>query len=188
MSEGIEYNPTGTVDVTFDDKTYHLGRPKLKQWRYFTRRIDEISTKAQEDLAELARRLSEAQQAVLDAADPVLRGTYELADEKAQAEDATRAEVQARETAWKHVLDDAEETLRKDYEEAQAAITKFGENPFYYRSSALVKEIFQQLADEPLPEDIDEWPAWLATDVRLPGSLLAHWRTNPKASGANGNG
>jgi len=53
------------------------------------------------------------------------------------------------------------------------------------RSSALVKEIFSQLGD-PLPDDIEEWPAWLATDVRLPGALLAHWKTHPKASGPNG--
>lgn len=185
MTEGIEYLPTGTVDVTFDDNTYHLGRPKLKQWKYFTRKMDQITTKAQEDLAGLVRRLSDAQQAILEAADEVLRGTYELADERAQAEGATRAETQAREVAWSHVLEAADADLRKKYESAQKAITKFSEKPFYERSSELVKEIFSQLGD-PLPDDIEEWPVWLATDVTLAGSLLAHWRSHPKASGPNG--
>ena len=185
MSEGIEYHEIGTVDVTFDDKTYHLGRPKLKQWRYFTRRIDEITTKAQEDLAALVKALSERQQAILEAADSELRGTYELADTHAKAEDATRAHVQAREVAWSHVYEAADPSLRQAYDDTQAEISQFAETPFYMRSSELVKEIFTQLGD-PLPEDIEEWPAWLATDVRLPGALLGHWRSHPKASGPNG--
>lgn len=183
--EGIVYHELGTIDVTFDDKTYHLGRPKLKQWRYFTREIDRITTRATEDLQALVRKVAEAQQAMIEAADPELRGTYELADEKAQADDATRAHVQAREVAWSHIREAADPELRDAYDRVQAEMTQFAETPFYMRSSELVAEIFAQLGDK-LPDDIEEWPAWLATDVRLPGTILAHWRTHPKASGLNG--
>jgi hypothetical protein len=187
VTEGIEYNPTGTVDVTLDDETYHLGRPKLKQWRYFTRQMEKVSTKTQEDLAALVKQVGDAQQAIVDDAENVLRGTYELADEKAKADDATRAHVQAREVAWTHLYDAAPEEQRQAYDEAQAAVSKFAETPFYLRSSGLLLELFELLGD-PLPSDIDEWPAWLATDVKIPGTILAHWRTNPKASGSNGTG
>jgi hypothetical protein len=44
-------------------------------------------------------------------------------------------------------------------------------------------EVFRQLADRPLPDDPDDWPAWLATDMSLPGQIVNHWKTAPKASG-----
>lgn len=50
----IEYDPLGTVTVTIDDDTYKLGRPKFKQYRYFTRRLVEISAETQEKLNALA--------------------------------------------------------------------------------------------------------------------------------------
>ena len=42
MSEGIEYQPIGTIEVSFDDKTYRLGRPKMGQWRYFSRNLQAL--------------------------------------------------------------------------------------------------------------------------------------------------
>lgn len=53
MSEGIEFNPLGTIDVTFDDKTWHLGRPKFKQWRYFSRQLTAIYDDNRETLVRL---------------------------------------------------------------------------------------------------------------------------------------
>ena len=148
MNEGIEYDPLGTITVSFDDIEYRLGRPKLRQWRYFTRRIGEMTTAATD---ELTRRSNEVQAALAVLADdPENEHAQKLADEK------------------------------------QEALTGFAQTPFYETSSELVREIFVQLADKPLPDDLDDWPAWLAADVSLPGQFLAHWRNAPKASGSNG--
>jgi hypothetical protein len=46
--------------------------------------------------------------------------------------------------------------------------------------------VFVQLSD-PLPEDSDEWPAWLATDPTLPSQIIGHWQAHPKASGDTSN-
>lgn len=146
MTEGIEYNPTGTVDVTFDDKTYHLGRPKLRQWRYFTNQIAEMTKQATETATRLSKE-AEAAFAVL-ADDPDNTHAQELAAEKEQA------------------------------------IKDFARTPFFETSSKLLREMFDQLGDAPLPDDLEDWPAWLAADVSLPGQILAHWRQAPKASGA----
>lgn len=51
MSEDtITFDPLGTVTVVFDDQTYKLSRPKMGQWRYFQRRITEITDEAKETL------------------------------------------------------------------------------------------------------------------------------------------
>jgi hypothetical protein len=148
MSEGITYNDLGTVDVTFDDRTYHLGRPKLRQWRYFTRRITDMTQHAQDTLTTLSRE-AEAALAVLEG-DPDNEHAQALANEK------------------------------------QAALQEFAQTPFYETSSELMREMFAQLSDHPLPDDVDDWPVWLAADVSLPGQILAHWRKAPKVSGSNG--
>lgn len=149
MSEGIEYNPTGTVDVTFDDKTYHLGRPKFKQWRYFTRKLDE-------QRVELTRALRRIQ------------------EETERAE----AEFEGRE--------DSPEA-RQELNRLRDELAEVNRTPFYERTISIIAEMFEQCGD-PLPDDPDDWPAWLAADSGIPGEIIKHWRTNPKASGANGNG
>lgn len=49
MSEGITYNPNGTVTVTFDSTAYLLRRPTFGQFRYFNRKfyaiLDDINGK-----------------------------------------------------------------------------------------------------------------------------------------------
>ena len=150
MSEGIDYTPLGTIDVTFDGNTYHLGRPKLKQWRYFTRKIGEMTDQAQATLKQLADEATAAL-AVLEA-DPDNPDAQVLAAEK------------------------------------EKALQDFAATPFYETSAELVRAIFAQLSDRPLPKDIDDWPVWLAADTSLPGQILAHWRKAPKASGLNGTG
>ena len=148
MNEGIEYDPLGTITVSFDDTEYRLGRPKLRQWRYFTRRIGEMTTAATDELTRLSNEAQAALAVLAD--DPENEHAQELADEK------------------------------------QEALTGFAQTPFYETSSELLREMFTQLADKSLPDDIDDWPAWLAADVSLPGQILAHWRNAPKASGSNG--
>lgn len=44
---------------------------------------------------------------------------------------------------------------------------------------------FDQLGDSPLPEDSDEWPAWLPT-FQTVGRMLSHWRAVPLAHGKKG--
>lgn len=183
MTEGIEFHEIGTIDVTFDDKTYHLGRPKLKQWRYFSEQIQSLSEKTRDKLNELVVSVAEAANAIEEEADPTLRGVFEIARDKALAEGATDIDVQVRDRAWADIMKDASSDLRAKHDAAVAAMQRYLKVPFYVTSSGLVKKIFQQLGD-PLPDDIDDWPVWLATDITLTGQILNHWKTHPKASGA----
>ena len=186
MTEGITYDPLGTVDVTFDDETYHLGRPKLKQWKYFTRQIEETTKKTRERLAELGKEVAEASNAIEEAVDSVLSGVLEKANARLQEEDATELDRKTQERAWQDVYEAAPEELRQRYDEAEEQVRQFAATPFYERSSEIIRAMFDQIGDRKLPKDLDDWPVWLATDVRLPGQILAHWREAPKASGANG--
>lgn len=61
MSEGIEYNPTGTVDVTFDDKTYHLGRTKGKHLIYFKRRLEQVQDEVRLERERINEELDRAE-------------------------------------------------------------------------------------------------------------------------------
>lgn len=51
--ETITYDPLGTVTVTFDGKTYQLGRPKFGQWRYFSRQLQALYDDNRETLLRL---------------------------------------------------------------------------------------------------------------------------------------
>lgn len=62
MTEGIVYNPIGTVEVTFDDKTYHLGRPKFRQFRYFNQAFYGVADMLRAKLAE-ASQLGDSEKA-----------------------------------------------------------------------------------------------------------------------------
>lgn len=44
------------------------------------------------------------------------------------------------------------------------------------------KEVFQQLAENPLPDNSNEWPGYFA-NPSLPADILNHWKMRPKASG-----
>jgi hypothetical protein len=61
MTEGITYNDLGTIDVTFDDETYHLGRPKFGQVKYFTRQVEDASKSVRDRLQELRDAVAEAE-------------------------------------------------------------------------------------------------------------------------------
>lgn len=128
--EGIEFNPIGTVDVTFDGTTYHLGRPKMRQFRHFTETLENVRREVTDRLAELQRKAED---------DP-------------------------------------------DNQAVRDEISEFARDPFYNRTIPVVAEMFAQLGDA-LPDDPDDWPAWLGADSTLPGEILKHWRNSPKASG-----
>lgn len=147
MTEGIEFNDLGTVDVTFDEKTYHLGRPKFRQFKYFTGQLEE---QRQE----------------------LIGGIQQLEDERQEAE----AKYEGKETTPK---------AKAELNRLRLALAELNRTPFYERTVSIITEMFAQLGD-PLPDDPDDWPAWLAADSSLPGKILNHWKTHPKASGADG--
>lgn len=145
MSEGIVYNPVGTVDVTFDDKTYHLGRPKFRQYKYFSHQLADQHA----ELVDTLQRIQDE--------------TAEVERNYADDEDSPEAKAELR--------------------RLKGALADLNRRPYYERTISILAEMFSQVGD-PLPDDPDEWPAWLAADGTLPGEILKHWRMNPKASGA----
>lgn len=145
MTEGIEFNEIGTVDVTFDEKTYHLGRPKFRQFKYFT-------------------GLLEAQRTELVAA------LQQLEDDTKEAE----AKYEGKENTPK---------AKAELKRLREGLVEVSRTPFYERTVGIIAEMFSQIGD-PLPPDPEDWPAWLAADSSLPGTILNHWKTHPKASGA----
>src|SRR5690606_25509486 len=70
----------------------------------------------------------------------------------------------------------------EDAERARAMLRDLGEHPLHELTTPVLAEMFSQVGD-PLPEDVDDWPAWLVTDPSLMRQILDHWRTVPKASG-----
>jgi hypothetical protein len=133
MSEGITYDPQGTVTVTFDGNTYKLRRPTFGQFRYFNRKY------------------------------------YGIVDD-----------LQSRLTEARDMLNN--DPTEEDAERARAMLRDLGEHPLHELTTPVLAEMFSQVGD-PLPEDVDDWPAWLVTDPSLMRQILDHWRTVPKASG-----
>ena len=84
----------------------------------------------------------------------------------------------------KELSEAAESATGKGKVKADAELRAYAETPFYEDRLDWIRQVFEQLSD-PLPDDTDEWPAWLATDPNLPGRFLNHWQTSPKASGEN---
>jgi len=64
-------------------------------------------------------------------------------------------------------------------------ITAVSRSAFLLTSVPWLKAVFTDLGD-PLPDDEDEWPAWLAADQTIPTQILQHWSTVPLAPGAKG--
>lgn len=185
MTEGIEYNSLGTVDVTFDDKTYHLGRPKLKQFRYFSRRMGEITKETNDRLTELSTKVAETIEAAESQAPSEYVKTFHEKREAYIANPTDKPTVGEYEKALAEMIAASPQEVIDAHEVATEEMTEFVKRPFWETTSKLTAEIFDQLGD-PLPDDIEEWPAWLAVDVTLPGNILNHWRNVPKASGSNG--
>lgn len=149
MTEGIEYDPLGTVDVTFDDETWHLTRPKYRQLKYFSNELERILERIRDRQQELMAEIEEAE------------ATYE---------------------------DDPTEENQALVDEASEALRVFNRSAMAEHTIGVLQEMFKQLSEDPLPEDPDDWPAWLAADSSIPGKIVAHWRKAPKASGSNGSG
>ncbi|KKK54403.1 hypothetical protein LCGC14_3085090 [marine sediment metagenome] len=137
MSEGITFDPMGTVTITLEDKAYVLGRPKLRQYRHHRDEIRTLAATAVTKLEEMQTKL---------------------------------------------------ETLKEDgpaFEKLTEKITEVSRNSFLLTSVPWLISVFKDLGD-PLPDDWDEWPAWLAADQTIPTQIIDHWRTVPLAPGAKG--
>ena len=137
MSEGITFDPMGTVTITLDDKAYVLSRPKLRQFRHHRDEIRTLAATAVTKLEEMQTKLG---------------------------------------------------TLKEDgpaFEKLTEKITEVSRNSFLLTSVPWLISVFKDLGD-PLPDDWDEWPAWLAADQTIPTQIIDHWRTVPLAPGAKG--
>ena len=137
MTEGITFDPMGTVTITLEDKAYVLGRPKLRQFRHHRDEIRTLAATAVGTLEEMQKKL---------------------------------------------------ETLKEDgdaFEKLTAEITLMSRNSFLLTSVPWLKSVFKDIGD-PLPDDHDDWPAWLAADQTIPTQIIEHWRTVPLAPGAKG--
>ncbi len=80
------------------------------------------------------------------------------------------------------------ETLKEGapaFEKLTTEITEISGNSFLLTSVPWLKAVFEDLGD-PLPDDEDDWPAWLAADQTIPTQIIEHWRTVPLAPGAKG--
>ena len=134
MSEGIDYRADGTIRIEFDGGTWTLGRPKLKTYRVFSERLQEMRIAIQEvsaQIVELREQLEEG-----------------------------------------------------NVEELQPQIDKLN-SPVWEYSIPIIADIVKTVGDKELP-DPEEWPAWLATDIAIPTTILGHWREVPKVPGVAG--
>lgn len=43
---------------------------------------------------------------------------------------------------------------------------------------------FEKLSDRPLPEDVDDWPIWLAYGDGIIAEMIKHWREVPLVRGS----
>lgn len=73
----------------------------------------------------------------------------------------------------------------KEFEALQTEVQDVSQNSFELTSVPWLKDAFEQLGD-PLPDDHEDWPAWLAADQSIPTKIINHWRTVPLAPGAKG--
>ena len=137
MDEGIDYKTDGTIKLTFGGEVWVLARPKLKTYRLFSERLQEM------------RRAITA----------VNTQIIELREQLAG--------------------DDADTTA------IQEQIDKLN-GPVWEYSIPIIRDLFGQVADRPLPESEDDWPVWLATSIALPADILSHWREVPKSPGEAG--
>ena len=137
MDEGIDYKTDGTISLTFGGEVWLLARPKLKTYRQFSERLQDMRraiTQVSTQITELRERLAD---------------------------------------------DDADTTTIQDQIDKLNA-------PIWEYSIPIIRDIFGQVADRPLPESEDDWPVWLATNLTLPSDILGHWREVPKSPGEAG--
>jgi hypothetical protein len=60
-SEGIEFNPDGTISLTIDGTVRHLRRPKLREYRYWAEQLRDLAKEAQAEATRLVGLLDQLQ-------------------------------------------------------------------------------------------------------------------------------
>ncbi len=78
-----------------------------------------------------------------------------------------------------------EKAKGKEAEAIEEEVAHVAANSFELTSIPWLKSAFEELGD-PLPDDHEDWPAWLAADTSIPTRIITHWRTVPLAPGAKG--
>ena len=81
----ISFDRIGTVTIQFDDGPVTLGRPTFKQWRHFSRSLQDISDQAQTESRELTAKVEAAKEA-LDKATGKGKAAAQEAFDAAEAE------------------------------------------------------------------------------------------------------
>lgn len=84
-SEGIEYRPDGTINITIDGVVRHLRRPKLREYRHWYEQLRDLAKSAQAEAVELQNMIAE-----LDATD----NQEELDRLQGEFEDAQRRRME----------------------------------------------------------------------------------------------
>ena len=69
----ITFDPLGTITVKFDGQEYKLGRPKMGQWRYFSRQLQALFEDNRDTLARLNAEVEAAEGKALVKAEAALR-------------------------------------------------------------------------------------------------------------------
>jgi hypothetical protein len=107
--------------------------------------------------------------------------------------EATVAEYQRLVNAVKDLEDSDDDDARYAAEEQ---LRDYNDNSILDERIRILRDIFAELADRPLPADVDDWPPWLIlsppNEVDADGKLVAqpavaarivgHWRNVPKVS------
>lgn len=69
---------------------------------------------------------------------------------------------------------------------AEQALRDHNETALYGDRVRILTDIFAELADRPLPDDVGDWPTWLIlspiNESAVAARIVNHWRNVPKAS------
>lgn len=149
-SEGVDFNPDGTIDFVIDGSVKHLRRPKLREFRHWAEQLRELARAAQKEAVRLQDALAELTK--LD------ESTAEGEEKAAEEAEVARIEAELEEANLK----------RQEY------------------TVPWIAGVVKQFANADMPEDPEDWPAWLVLDLSIPAKVLAHWKAVPLAPGKAG--
>ena len=115
-SEGIEFNPDGTISLVIDGTARHLRRPKLREYRYWSERLRDLAKEAQAEAARLVDLLDQLQQ-----------------ERKLAKESGTEEDEAAAEQSLQSIQDELDEANKKRVEYSTpwtaGVVEQFSEKP-----------------------------------------------------------
>ena len=175
--DGIIYHPNGEITIHFDLEDWKLGRPKLGTYRRFRERLADMRKaifEANDQINVLRQQLADSD---LDLLNPQLAAIKETGPDYP-------AEVLIEMERLTRLIFEAEQNP-PDLEAIEEQIESLNA-PVWEYSIPILADMIKTVADKPLPEDPDEWPAWLATSISIPTDIISHWHEVPKAPGSAG--